>query len=488
MRLKKGLALLLSTSMVFASVTNIAFAEENTNEENASVYSLTVNGEQFSEEKSEIQCGKGTAKFDNDTSTLTLNNAEITEILGYSGGCISSQLDELKIVLVGENTVTNKYNTGISATGNVTISGEGVLNVYCYTGIEAGSYGSQNGTITVKDTTVILNTDAGCLSANSDVHLENSVFEAKVNPGTYSYAMAVSMGTTGKFVVTNSDVTIESADNSAISMGDVFSETERKLIIHSGNVTLRSKGGSSPAIYFTPIAQAAIEINGGLLKVECMSQVTNIEDSAITLKNMSVASGSWSGRNIKVTHEEHKYGSEWMYDEKNHWHECECGEKQDMSEHTGGIATEQEQAICEICGISYGNKVKPVETTKEPENEETTTEKLNKPVKPVETSARTVKVAKTRCKKATKKYRNTKIKISLKKISGVSKYQIQISKSKKFKKVLVRKTVKKAKFTIKSKKIKNKKKLYVRARAIKIVNKKEYRGKWSNAKRVKVKK
>lgn len=96
------------------------------------------------------------------------------------------------------------------------------MNLYCYIGIEAGSYGNQNGTISVKDTTAILNTDVGCLSANSDVYLENSVFEAKVNPGTYSYAMAVSMRTTGKFVVTNSDVTIESADNSAISMGDVF--------------------------------------------------------------------------------------------------------------------------------------------------------------------------------------------------------------------------------------------------------------------------
>lgn len=40
MRLKKVLALLLNTSMVFASVTNIAFAEDNTNEENAVVYSL----------------------------------------------------------------------------------------------------------------------------------------------------------------------------------------------------------------------------------------------------------------------------------------------------------------------------------------------------------------------------------------------------------------------------------------------------------------
>lgn len=489
MKFKKKLSLLLSISMVFANVTNIAFADDNTNEENAAVYSLTVNGEQFSEEKSEIQCGKGTAKFNNDTSTLTLNDAEITEISGYSGGCISSQLDDLKIVLVGENTVTNKYNTGISATGNVTISGEGVLNINCYTGIEAGSYGSQNGTVTVKDTTVILNTDAGCLSVNSDVNIENSVFEAKVNPDTYSYAMAVSIGTIGKFVVTNSDVVLESVDNSAISMGDVFSETERKLIVNSGNVTLRSKGGSSPAIYFAPTTQAAIEIYGGLLKVESKTQVTNIEESAITLKNMSIASGSWSEKTIKVTHEEHKYGSEWVHDEKSHWHECECGERQDAGEHTGGVATEEEQAVCEICGASYGNKVtKPVETTNNPEKEETTTEKIDETVKPVETSTRKIRVEKAKCKKATKKYKNTKIKISLKRISGARKYQIQISKSKKFRKVLLRRTVGKIKFTIKSKKLKNKKKLYVRVRAIKIVNKKEYKGKWSNAKRVNVKK
>ncbi|WP_370750231.1 hypothetical protein [Eubacterium sp.] len=36
-------------------------------------------------------------------------------------------------------------------------------------------------------------------------------------------------------------------------------------------------------------------------------------------------------------------------------------------------------------------------------------------------------------------------------------------------------------------KIKNKKKLYVRAKAVKVVGKKSYTGKWSKAKKVKVK-
>lgn len=111
--------------------------------------------------------------------------------------------------------------------------------------------------------------------------------------------------------------------------------------------------------------------------------------------------------------------------------------------------------------------------------------------KPGTTTKVTVKVSKTKVKSASKKKSSKKVKISLKKITGASKYQVQISKKKNFKKkknILVKKTVKKLKFTIKSKKIKNKKKLYVRARAIKVVNGVKYYGKWSKKKKIKIKK
>ena len=100
------------------------------------------------------------------------------------------------------------------------------------------------------------------------------------------------------------------------------------------------------------------------------------------------------------------------------------------------------------------------------------------------------KVAKTKVKTATKKLSSKKIKIKLKKVKGVKKYLIQISKSKKFKKkdILVKKTVKKVSFTLKSKKLKKKKKLWVRAKACKVVNKKSYYSKWSAKKKVKIKK
>lgn len=103
----------------------------------------------------------------------------------------------------------------------------------------------------------------------------------------------------------------------------------------------------------------------------------------------------------------------------------------------------------------------PTETTPE------STKAPEKTTKPQVTTPIVKKtVGKTKVKKATKKIKAKKISILLKKAKNAKKYQVQVSKNKKFKKILVKKTVKKTKFTIKSKKLKNKKKLYVRARAV----------------------
>lgn len=88
---------------------------------------------------------------------------------------------------------------------------------------------------------------------------------------------------------------------------------------------------------------------------------------------------------------------------------------------------------------------------------------------------------KTKVKTAVKKKTAKKIKITFKKVAGAKKYVVQVSKTKKFKKILVKKTVKKVKVTISSKKFRNKKKLYVRVRAVGAK-------KWSNVKKVKIKK
>ena len=126
-------------------------------------------------------------------------------------------------------------------------------------------------------------------------------------------------------------------------------------------------------------------------------------------------------------------------------------------------------------------------TTENPTTEAPTTEAptTQKPIEQITTTAK-ISVARAKVKSASKKYSSKKMKISLKKVSGVAKYQIQISNSKKFKKVIATKTVKGTKVSYSSKKIRKKKTLYIRVRAIKIVDKKNYTGKWSKVKKVKV--
>lgn len=52
----------------------------------------------------------------------------------------------------------------------------------------------------------------------------------------------------------------------------------------------------------------------------------------------------------------HTPGSKWYSDETSHWHECTVcdGVKLNVEKHKGGTATCTEQAVCEDCGVAYG--------------------------------------------------------------------------------------------------------------------------------------
>lgn len=121
-------------------------------------------------------------------------------------------------------------------------------------------------------------------------------------------------------------------------------------------------------------------------------------------------------------------------------------------------------------------------TTKTPGGENITTKKQQT------TTVGKVTVKKTKVSKFSKKLASNKVKISLKKIKGISGYEIKISSSKKYaKSKTVTKKVKKNVFTVKSSKIKNKKVLYVKVRCYKKVGKKVYYSRWTS-KKVKIKK
>ena len=119
----------------------------------------------------------------------------------------------------------------------------------------------------------------------------------------------------------------------------------------------------------------------------------------------------------------------------------------------------------------------PKTTTEAPETTEateTTTETPETTKVPVTTQAPTTTkkptkkvLKKTKITKATRKsVKAKKIKLTFKRVKNANKYKVEVSTSKKFKKVLLRKTVKKVSVTITGKALKNKKKLFVRVREV----------------------
>ena len=143
-----------------------------------------------------------------------------------------------------------------------------------------------------------------------------------------------------------------------------------------------------------------------------------------------------------------------------------------------------------------------VEESTTPSVEETTTPKAEVPTTTAKNNATTVPTttvgnqAKATvkvpgqvklAKKITKKKAAKKIKITFKKVADSKGYEVRISTSKKFKKIIVKKTYNKVKFTIKNKKLANKKKLYVQVRAYALDGKTRVYGKWSKAVKVRVK-
>lgn len=108
---------------------------------------------------------------------------------------------------------------------------------------------------------------------------------------------------------------------------------------------------------------------------------------------------------------------------------------------------------------------------------ETTTDKV---------SSTSIRLGRTKVKKAVKRNKAVKAKISLKKVKSATGYVVKVSTSKKFKgKKTITKTFKRNVF--KFKKLKKNKKYYVKARAVKVVGKTKYYGKWSNVKKIRIK-
>ncbi len=192
-----------------------------------------VNGE----EDHTIELGNGTAAYDEDTRTLTLTNAEITQPSDTSrsaGIYINSFANGVTIKLVGENKITltdEAYdNNGIwnDAKVSLTICGSGSLDVITYNDYSPFGIWNRYGDVTLKDASVKFTladghaTNGFLTDVDESIFLENAVLTAQ------DYAMGLFSNTS--VAISGSEVTLSMLENGIFCDGDVTIDDSKVTI------------------------------------------------------------------------------------------------------------------------------------------------------------------------------------------------------------------------------------------------------------------
>ena len=259
---KKLFAILLSIVMVAGLLPTVAFAAEN--------YNLYVNGEQFTSEKLSIACGEGTASYDPNTKTLTLNNAAITnggksdESPKYGIRVVGDT--DLTIKLSGTNSITLDNGGGIFADGssdNYNIVGDGKLTI----NVKWDALYTLNGNISISEGAELDITSAngcGITSYNKGIL---SIDGAKVAVSSYYTAASAKE----LEIKNNSEVVlIASADQfNAVYMGDENG---------AGKIEIINSKVEATSYYPALFTEGNLTVNGG--EVKC----TSTADGAIWTK------------------------------------------------------------------------------------------------------------------------------------------------------------------------------------------------------------
>ena len=266
---KKLFAILLSIVMVAGLLPTVAFAAEN--------YDLYVNGEQFTSEKLSIACGEGTASYDPNTKTLTLNNATITnggksdESPKYGIRVVGDT--DLTIKLSGTNSITLDNGGGIFADGssdNYNIIGDGKLTI----NVKWDALYTLNGNISISEGAKLDITSAqgcGITSYNKGIL---SIDGAKVAVSSYYTAASAKE----LEIKNNSEVVlIASADQfNAVYMGDENG---------AGKIEIINSKVEATSYYPALFTEGNLTVNGG--EVKC----TSTADGAIWAKGNILIKG-----------------------------------------------------------------------------------------------------------------------------------------------------------------------------------------------------
>ena len=266
---KKLFAILLSIVMIAGLLPTIAFAAEN--------YNLYVNGEQFTSEKLSIACGEGTASYDPNTKTLTLNNAAITnggksdESPKYGIRVVGDT--DLTIKLSGTNSITLDNGGGIFADGssdNYNIIGNGKLTI----NVKWDALYTLNGNISISEGAELDITSAkgcGITSYNKGML---SIDGAKVAVSSYYTAASAKE----LEIKNNSEVVLIASEDrfNAAYMGDENG---------AGKIEIINSKVEATSYYPALFTEGNLTVNGG--EVKC----TSTADGAIWTKGNILIKG-----------------------------------------------------------------------------------------------------------------------------------------------------------------------------------------------------
>lgn len=242
---KRSLSILFGLIMVIALIPATVFAGTD--------YDLYVNGEQFTSEKLSIKCGDGTATYDPDTATLTLNDAAITKGgTNNNYGIIMNGNTNLNITLSGKNSIDLQEGGGIIASSDVKITGSGKLSVTAggeyFDGISAA------GNVRISDNAdVEIKADKGVgIASDKSVEIDGAKLDSK--------ALNAGIDARGLSVTNNSDVVLQATQdrcnaafiddgnggNIIISGSKLKAESKYPGLFSTGNMTI--DGGEVKAV------------------------------------------------------------------------------------------------------------------------------------------------------------------------------------------------------------------------------------------------
>ncbi|MEF9920254.1 MAG: LPXTG cell wall anchor domain-containing protein [Erysipelotrichaceae bacterium] len=338
-----------------------------------------------------VQCGSGTAVYDNKTNTLTLNNAQITE-RNKPGYVIDNKRDmDFKIILNGSNSIDNSETTGIYAsTESVMIfSGDGSLDIKSKANIsnkkniifdnvtitatarEEGSIVS-NGNIIIKNgSDITCNGNYFGFNAIGNVTITGSNVKASSLSNAFSVEGNITIEQNSNVTATSNSVALYSVNDINISDStvDATATVKQQGIRAMNNLAITGASeviakGQSISIMginsfkITPPLNETVEVFLG----PDSSNVTALEGSPFSVETDLNALSAGTDFYFHSKVHTHVASTTWSKDDINHWHECTAndGKKMDLVAHTFGewvidtAATETTKGSkhrdCTVCG------------------------------------------------------------------------------------------------------------------------------------------